>query len=91
MEPRQSSLFPSAIEVTKYYLDFVFSVIMYNDNLSLSHVLFYKQDYMSKLKDRSASGAAFFAVCRGKVPFPYKINRSFLYLMNVLLTKKFHN
>nr|GMC70965.1 regulator of telomere elongation helicase 1 [Ipomoea batatas] len=38
VEPRQSSLFPSAIE-----------------------------DYMSKLKDRSASGAAFFAVCRGKV------------------------
>ncbi|VFQ89237.1 unnamed protein product [Cuscuta campestris] len=38
VEPRQSSLFPSAIE-----------------------------DYMSKLKDKSASGAVFFAVCRGKV------------------------
>lgn len=38
VEPRQSSLFPMAIE-----------------------------DYMTKLKDRSASGAVFFAVCRGKV------------------------
>ncbi|KAJ8553380.1 hypothetical protein K7X08_024058 [Anisodus acutangulus] len=38
VEPRQSSLFPTAIE-----------------------------DYMTKLKDKSASGAVFFAVCRGKV------------------------
>ncbi|XP_015071243.1 regulator of telomere elongation helicase 1 homolog isoform X2 [Solanum pennellii] len=38
VEPRQSSLFPTAIE-----------------------------DYMAKLKDKSASGAVFFAVCRGKV------------------------
>ncbi|GAA0165600.1 DNA helicase [Lithospermum erythrorhizon] len=38
VEPRQSSLFLTAIE-----------------------------DYMSKLKDRSTSGAIFFAVCRGKV------------------------
>ncbi|CAN4086784.1 unnamed protein product [Withania somnifera] len=38
VEPRQSSLFPLAIE-----------------------------DYMAKLKDKSASGAVFFAVCRGKV------------------------
>lgn len=38
VEPRQSSLFPMAIE-----------------------------DYMAKLKDKSASGAVFFAVCRGKV------------------------
>ncbi|KAL3375442.1 hypothetical protein AABB24_006752 [Solanum stoloniferum] len=38
VEPRQSSLFPAAIE-----------------------------DYMAKLKDKSASGAVFFAVCRGKV------------------------
>ncbi|XP_021298609.1 regulator of telomere elongation helicase 1 isoform X2 [Herrania umbratica] len=38
IEPRQSSLFPLAIE-----------------------------DYMSKLKDTSTSGAVFFAVCRGKV------------------------
>ncbi|CAH9066220.1 unnamed protein product [Cuscuta epithymum] len=38
VEPRQSALFPSAIE-----------------------------DYMSKLKDKSGSGAVFFAVCRGKV------------------------
>ncbi|XP_060205661.1 regulator of telomere elongation helicase 1 homolog isoform X2 [Lycium barbarum] len=38
VEPRQSSLFPMAIE-----------------------------DYMTKLKDKSASGAVFFAVCRGKV------------------------
>lgn len=26
------------------------------------------QDFMSKLKDPSTSGAVFFAVCRGKVP-----------------------
>ncbi|TYI78717.1 hypothetical protein E1A91_D06G232700v1 [Gossypium mustelinum] len=38
IEPRQSSLFPMAIE-----------------------------DYMTKLKDTSTSGAVFFAVCRGKV------------------------
>ncbi|XP_022714945.1 regulator of telomere elongation helicase 1 homolog isoform X2 [Durio zibethinus] len=38
IEPRQSSLFPLAIE-----------------------------DYMTKLKDTSTSGAVFFAVCRGKV------------------------
>ncbi|KAI4331239.1 hypothetical protein MLD38_029443 [Melastoma candidum] len=38
VEPRQSSLFPLAIE-----------------------------DYMTKLKDTSSSGAVFFAVCRGKV------------------------
>ncbi|XP_043701718.1 regulator of telomere elongation helicase 1 homolog isoform X2 [Telopea speciosissima] len=38
VEPRQSSLFPSAIE-----------------------------DFMTKLKDTSTSGAVFFAVCRGKV------------------------
>ncbi|KAE8709047.1 pentatricopeptide repeat-containing protein [Hibiscus syriacus] len=38
IEPRQSSLFPQAIE-----------------------------DYMTKLKDTSNSGAVFFAVCRGKV------------------------
>ncbi|KAK8630059.1 hypothetical protein V6N13_078870 [Hibiscus sabdariffa] len=38
IEPRQSSLFPLAIE-----------------------------DYMTKLKDISTSGAVFFAVCRGKV------------------------
>ncbi|XP_016472027.2 regulator of telomere elongation helicase 1 homolog isoform X2 [Nicotiana tabacum] len=38
VEPRQSSLFPMAIE-----------------------------DYMTKLKDKTASGAVFFAVCRGKV------------------------
>ncbi|KAK8503390.1 hypothetical protein V6N12_034785 [Hibiscus sabdariffa] len=38
IEPRQSSLFPLAIE-----------------------------DYMTKLKDISSSGAVFFAVCRGKV------------------------
>lgn len=38
VEPRQSSLFPTAIE-----------------------------DYMAKLKNKSTSGAVFFAVCRGKV------------------------
>ncbi|KAK8294061.1 hypothetical protein V6Z12_D06G229900 [Gossypium hirsutum] len=38
IEPRQSSLFPMAIE-----------------------------DYMTKIKDTSTSGAVFFAVCRGKV------------------------
>lgn len=44
----------------------------HNSHLNTSYprdmpVLFFGQDYISKLKDTSSSGAVFFAVCRGKV------------------------
>jgi regulator of telomere elongation helicase 1 len=32
-------------------------------------MVWFLQDYMAKLRDTSASGAVFFAVCRGKVCF----------------------
>ncbi|KAM7483732.1 hypothetical protein LguiB_008315 [Lonicera macranthoides] len=35
--------------------------------IDIPTILIFVQDYMTKLKDTSASGAVFFAVCRGKV------------------------
>lgn len=69
VEPRQSTLFPMAIEVSssnseKFNCAFSglsFLLRIYRWFLSLD------QDYMKKLKDTCCSGAIFFAVCRGKV------------------------
>ncbi|GJY80401.1 hypothetical protein Tco_0493152 [Tanacetum coccineum] len=59
VEPRQTSLFPEAIEVT-------FSVLISNSFLC-AKVFTFERDYMTKLRDTSSKGAVFFVVCRGKV------------------------
>lgn len=72
VEPRQSSLFPLAIDVSN--LSYILNILLilslhsvFTSDISCSFV--FRQDFMTKLKDSSTSGAVFFAVCRGKVWF----------------------
>lgn len=69
VEPRQSSLFLLSIEVTDmtYKQSVIFLIYKYIVFPHMFPRLYCWQDYMAKLKDTSASGAVFFAVCRGKV------------------------